>query len=462
MSREASDALVFFGATGDLAYKQIFPALQALIRDERLDVPIIGIAKAGWSLDQLKERANDSLSTHGGVDAKWFAKLTGLLRYVDGDYNDASTYVRLRKELKEAKRPLYYLAIPPNLFAVVAEGLAKQGAGLNARLVVEKPFGRNRQSARELDRTLTRLFAEENIFQIDHYLGKEPVQNIYYTRFANSMFEPLWNRIYIDSIQITMAESFGVRDRGKFYDETGAIRDVLQNHMLQVLASLTMDPPTGEECDALRDQKAALLKAVRPLDPAQVVRGQYANYQSVPGVKAGSTVETFVAAKLFIDSWRWAGVPIYLRAGKGLSVTAGEVMVYFKRPPRESFAEIAPPRSGHMRIRIGPDVSIAQGLRVKRPGDTMEGEDVELVLIEQETTFKPPYQRLLGDAMRGIGDLFGRYDIIDAQWRIVEPVLDNASPPIPYAAGGWGPEEANRLIGSDGPWHNPLPPAPHA
>jgi glucose-6-phosphate 1-dehydrogenase len=462
MSREASDALVFFGATGDLAYKQIFPALQALIRDERLDVPIIGIAKAGWSLDQLKERANDSLLAHGGVDAKSFAKLTGLLRYVDGDYNDASTYVRLRQELKEAKRPLYYLAIPPNLFAVVAEGLVKQGAGLNARLVVEKPFGRNRQSARQLDRTLARLFAEENIFQIDHYLGKEPVQNILYTRFANSMFEPLWNRIYIDSIQITMAESFGVRDRGKFYDETGAIRDVLQNHMLQVLASLTMDPPTGEECDALRDQKAALLKSVRPLDPAQVVRGQYVNYQSVPGVKPGSTVETFVAAKLFIDSWRWAGVPIYLRAGKGLSVTAGEVMVYFKRPPRESFAEIAPPRSGHMRIRIGPDVSIAQGLRVKRPGDTMEGDDVELVLIEQETTFKPPYQRLLGDAMRGIGDLFGRYDIIDAQWRIVEPVLDNASPPIPYAAGGWGPEEANRLIGSDGPWHNPLPPAPHA
>jgi glucose-6-phosphate 1-dehydrogenase len=461
MTRPVSDAIVFFGATGDLAYKQIFPALQGLIRDEGLDVPIIGIAKAGWTLGQLKARAKDSLLAHGGLDAKAFAKLTSLLRYVDGDYNDPSTYMQLHQKLKEVRRPLHYLAIPPSLFATVAEGLAKQSSGGDARLIVEKPFGHNRESARQLDRILNRFFPEENIFRIDHYLGKEPVQNILYTRFANSMFEPVWNRIYIDSIQITMAESFGVRDRGKFYDETGAIRDVLQNHMLQVLANLTMDPPTGEECDALRDQKAALLKAVRPLDPAQVVRGQYANYQSVPGVKPGSTVETFVAAKLFIDSWRWAGVPIYLRAGKGLPVTAGEVMVYFKRPPRESFAEAAPPRSGHMRIRIGPDVSVAQGLRVKRPGDTMEGEDVELVLTEQETSFKPPYQRLLGDAMRGIGDLFGRHDIVDAQWRIVEPALDKASAPVPYAPGSWGPDDADRLIGSDGPWHNPLPPAPH-
>ena len=462
MSQPVSDAIVFFGATGDLAYKQIFPALQGLVGDEGLDVPIIGVAKAGWTLDQLKARAKESLLSHGGVNAKAFARLTSLLRYVDGDYNDSATYVALRHELGEARRPLHYLAIPPSLFARVAEGLSKQGAGLDARLVVEKPFGRSRESARQLDRILNRFFPEENIFRIDHYLGKEPVQNILYTRFANSIFEPVWNRIYIDSIQITMAESFGVQDRGKFYDETGAIRDVFQNHMLQVLANLTMDPPTGEEYDALRDQKAALLKAVRPLDPAHAVRGQYAGYQSVPGVKPGSTVETFVAAKLFIDSWRWSGVPIYLRAGKGLSVTAGEVIVYFKRPPRESFAESAPPRSGHMRIRIGPDVSVAQGLRAKRPGDTMEGEDVELVLTEQETTFKPPYQRLLGDAMRGVGDLFGRHDIVDAQWRIVEPALDNATPPIPYAPGSWGPDEANQLIGPDGPWHDPLPPAPHA
>ena len=457
MRRPVSDAIVFFGATGDLAYKQIFPSLQGLVRDEGLDIPIIGVAKAGWSLDQLKARAKDSLSNHGGLDTNAFVKLISLLRYVDGDYNDPATYMRLRQELKDARRPLHYLAIPPSLFATVAEGLAQQGEGTNARLVIEKPFGHNRESARQLDRILNRFFPEENIFRIDHYLGKEPVQNILYTRFANSMFEPIWSRTHINNIQITMAESFGVQDRGRFYDETGAIRDVFQNHLLQVLANLTMDPPTGEENDAVRTQKAALLKAVRPLEAAQVVRGQYASYQSVPGVKSGSTVETFVAAKLFIDSWRWAGVPIYIRAGKALAATATEVMVDFKRPPRETFTESISPASGHMRMRISPDVHIALGLRVKHPGEGMQGQDVELVLSEQETVFLPPYQRLLGDAMRGIEDLFGRQDIVDAQWRIVEPILDEAAPPIPYARGSWGPEEADQLIGSDGPWHNPMP-----
>jgi len=457
MRRPVSDAIVFFGATGDLAYKQIFPSLQGLVRDEGLDIPIIGVAKAGWSLDQLKARAKDSLSNHCGLDTNAFVKLISLLRYVDGDYNDPATYMRLRQELKDARRPLHYLAIPPSLFATVAEGLAQQGEGTNARLVIEKPFGHNRESARQLDRILNRFFPEENIFRIDHYLGKEPVQNILYTRFANSMFEPIWNRTHINNIQITMAESFGVQDRGRFYDETGAIRDVFQNHLLQVLANLTMDPPTGEENDAVRTQKAALLKAVRPLEAAQVVRGQYASYQSVPGVKSGSTVETFVAAKLFIDSWRWAGVPIYIRAGKALAATATEVMVDFKRPPRETFTESISPASGHMRMRISPDVHIALGLRVKHPGEGMQGQDVELVLTEQETVFLPPYQRLLGDAMRGIEDLFGRQDIVDAQWRIVEPILDEAAPPIPYARGSWGPEEADQLIGSDGPWHNPMP-----
>jgi len=457
MRRPVSDAIVFFGATGDLAYKQIFPALQGLVRDEGLDIPIIGVAKAGWSLDQLKARAKDSLCSHGGLDPKSFAKLTSLLRYVDGDYNDPATYARLRQELKEATRPLHYLAIPPSLFATVAEGLAKSAAGTDARLVVEKPFGRNRESARQLDRILNRFFPEENIFRIDHYLGKEPVQNILYTRFANAMFEPMWNRIYINNIQITMAESFGVQDRGKFYDETGAIRDVFQNHMLQVLANLTMDPPTGEESDAVRDQKAALLKAVRPLDSALVVRGQYAGYQSVPGVKSGSTVESFVAAKLFIDSWRWAGVPIYIRAGKALPLTVAEIIVDFKRPPRNTFAEIVSPASGHTRMRISPDVNIALGLRVKHPGERMEGQDVELILTEQEEAFVPPYQRLLGDAMHGIGDLFGRQDIVDAQWRIVDPILDEIAPPIIYEQGSWGPAEAKELIGPDGPWHNPKP-----
>ncbi len=462
MSREVSDAIVFFGATGDLAYKQIFPSLQGLIRDEGLDVPIIGVAKSGWSLDQLKERAKDSLSSHGALDTKAFAKLTNLLRYVDGDYNDPSTYAQLRQELKDARRPLHYLAIPSSLFATVAEGLANQSAGMDARLVVEKPFGRDRKSARDLDRILNRLFPEENIFRIDHYLGKEPVQNILYTRFANSVFEPIWNRIYVSSIQITMAESFGVQDRGKFYDETGAVRDVFQNHMLQVLANLTMDPPAGGECDSLRDQKAELLKAVRPLDAAHVVRGQYAGYQTVPGVKPGSAVETFVAAKLFIDSWRWASVPIYIRAGKGLPVTAAEIMVNFKNPPRATFAESGSQAPGHMRIRISPDVSIALGLRIKQPGESMQGKDVELILTEQTAAFIPPYQRLLGDAMHGIGELFGRHDIVDAQWRIVEQVLDGPAPPVTYKQGSWGPKDADRLIGADGPWHDPQSTVPRS
>ena len=457
MATVPSDALVFFGATGDLAYKQIFPSLLGLVRDEGLNVPIIGVAKAGWNLDQLKARAADSLQHHGGGDPKAIQQLLGLLRYVDGDYSDASTFTTLRNQLGQAQRPLHYLAVPPSLFATVARALAKSGCAEGARLVIEKPFGHNRATSRTLSRLLSQSFPEESIFRIDHYLGKEPVQNIVYTRFANSMFEPLWNRDYVSSIQITMAEDFGVQDRGHFYDETGALRDVVQNHMLQVLAQLTMDPPTGEEHEALRDQKAALLKATRPLEPSDVVRGQYAGYQSVPGVRAGSTVETFVALKLFIDSWRWAGVPIYVRAGKMLPATATEIMVQFKRPPRETFDELVPISSGHVRMRISPDVHIAMGVRVKLPGERMVGEDVEMILTEHAPNLMPPYQRLLGDAMRGLGELFGRDDIVDAQWRIVEPVLDDATPVYPYESGTWGPEEAQALIGRDGPWRNPNP-----
>ena len=459
MANFQSDALVFFGATGDLAYKQIFPALQRLIRDEGLNVPIIGVAKSGWNLDQLKARAKDSLEHHGGIDQAAFKKMSDLLHYVDGDYVDTATFAQVRKELGSAKQPLHYLAIPPSLFGAVAEGLAKSGCGDNARLVVEKPFGHDLESAGQLNRILHQYFAEERIFRIDHYLGKEPVQNIVYTRFANPIFEPIWNRTYVRSIQITMAEEFGVQDRGRFYDEAGAIRDVVQNHMLQVLANLTMDPPTGEDHEATRDAKASLLKAIRPLTSESIVRGQYNGYRSVPGVAPGSTVETFVAVKLNIDTWRWAGVPIYIRAGKVLPVTATEVVVEFRRPPRETFGEIVPTTSSHMRIRVSPDISIALGVRVKLPGEQMVGNDVELTLQRQAAADEPPYQRLLGDAMRGIGELFARQDLVEAQWRVVQPILGNVTPVYTYDQGTWGPDEAIQLIGSDGPWVNPRVPA---
>ena len=450
-----SDAFVFFGATGDLAYKQIFPALEGLIRDEGFNLPIVGVAKAGWNLDQLKARAKDSLEKHGDLDRDAFGKLTSLLRYVDGDYNDPNTFAQLRKELGTAKQPLHYLAIPPTLFATVAEGLAASGCADDARVVVEKPFGRNLASAQELNRILHRYFPEERIFRIDHFLGKEPVQNILYIRFANPMFEPIWNRNYVRSIQITMAENFGVEDRGKFYDEAGAVRDVVQNHLLQVLANLTMDPRTGEDHDASRDQKAALLKAVRPLAPSEVVRGQYNGYRSVPGVAAASTVETYVALRLFIESWRWSGVPIYIRAGKMLPVTATEIFVEFKRPPMETFGEIVPGNSAHLRMRISPDIAIGMGVRVKTPGERMTGSDVELALTEQAADDTPPYQRLLADAMRGLTDLFARQDLVEAQWRAVEPILGNVTPLYHYEPGAWGPEEAHQLIAGDGPWIDP-------
>ncbi len=456
MTNAASDALVFFGATGDLAYKQIFPALQGLVRDEGFNLPIVGVAKAGWNLEQLKARAKDSLEKHGGIDQAAFEKLLNLLCYVDGDYNDANTFTQLRQQLGKAQRPLHYLAIPPSLFGTVAANLAKGGCAANARVVVEKPFGRDLASAQELSRILHEFFPEENIFRIDHYLGKEPVQNILYTRFANPNFEPLFNRDHVRSIQITMAEGFGVEDRGKFYDEVGAMRDVVQNHMLQVLASLTMDPPTGEDHDAVRDRKAELLKAVRPLAPDTVVRGQYEGYRSVPGVKPGSSVETFVAVRLYVDSWRWAGVPIYIRAGKMLPVTCTEATVEFKRPPQETFGEHVPLNSAHMRIRISPDVAIAVGVRVKIPGERRVGRDVELEMHRQAADDMPPYERLLGDAMRGNSELFSRQDLVEAQWRIVDPILGNVTPFYSYLPGTWGPEEAGQLIGNDGPWADPV------
>jgi len=451
----SSDALVFFGATGDLAYKQIFPALLGLVLHEGFNLPIIGVAKAGWNLDQFKARAMDSLEHHGGGDPQALEKLMGLLRYVDGDYDDLNTFTELRKQLGDAQRPLHYLAIPPSLFATVAENLAKSGCAVNARVVVEKPFGRDLASAEELSNTLHQYFAEKDIFRIDHYLGKEPVQNILYTRFANPIFEPIWNRDHIRCIQITMAEDFGVQDRGKFYDSVGALLDVVQNHMLQITANLTMDPPTGEDHDAMRDRKSELLRAVKPLTPESIVRGQYNGYRSVPGVAPGSPVETFVAIKLEIDSWRWAGVPIYIRAGKMLPVTCTEALVEFKRPPKETFGEIVPCTSAHMRIRVSPDLSIGLGVRVKTPGERMVGHDVELELRSQAANSVPPYERLLGDAMRGNSEQFSRQDLVEAQWRIVGPVLGYNTPFYSYEPGTWGPEEARQLIGNDGPWMDP-------
>ncbi|MGE5176525.1 MAG: glucose-6-phosphate dehydrogenase [Hyphomicrobiales bacterium] len=450
-----SDVLVFFGATGDLAAKEIFPALQSMIRHGRLGVPVIGVAFESMSKDEFVALARSRLEAHGGVDEKIFATLAASLQYVGGDYNDAATFRRLHDAIGAATRPLHYLAIPPSLFGTVAEGLAAAGATKNARVVVEKPFGRDLGSARALTQTLRRHFPEDAIFRIDHFLGKEPVQNLLYFRFANSFLEPIWNRDHVRSIQITMAEDFGVKGRGKFYEEAGAIRDVVQNHLLQVAALLTMEPPAWPGRDALLDAKVAALRAMDPLRTDAIVRGQFRGYRDEKGVAKDSPVETYAALRITLDTWRWAGVPLYIRTGKCLPVTATEVRVTLRRAPVDLFGDVAGGPPNQVLLRLGPDVTITLCARAKRAGEAMEGEPIAMRAVHQLDGAMLPYERLLGDALNGDPTLFTREDGVEAAWRIVDPVAGSRERPIEYAPGTWGPKEANGLLDPGDRWYDP-------
>jgi glucose-6-phosphate 1-dehydrogenase len=458
MRTSHSDALVVYGVTGDLAHKMIFPALYAMVKRGTLDVPVIGVAFPKWTLERLHKRVAHSIRQSGGIDNKAaFHRLLALLKYVNGDYNDPNTFAAIKQSLGKARRPAHYLAIPPSLFETVIKGLGAAGLAQNARVVVEKPFGRDLASARALNRVAQSVFPEDSIFRIDHFLGKEAIMNILYFRFANSFLEPIWNRNYVSSVQITLSESFGVGKRGAFYESAGCLRDVIQNHLFQIVALLAMEPPAGRHFGEVQTEKTTVFKAIRPLEPVDMVRGQYAGYRQEDAVAKNSGVETFCALRLFIDSWRWDGVPWYLRSGKFLPDTATEILVELKPPPQKLFADAAK-GTGHgnyLRFRLSPNAEIALAARVKLAGEEFIGEQRELYLLEQQPGEESPYERLLGDAMKGDGKLFTREDAVEAAWTVVDKVLKHHPRALPYKRGTWGPKQADALIAADGGWHNP-------
>ena len=456
----ASDALVLFGVTGDLAHKMIFPALYAMAKRGALEVPLVGVASSPWSLAQLRARATDAIRKAGPIDnQRALRRLLSQLRYVSGDYNDPATFTALKRTLAGARRPAHYLAIPPVLFETVIKGLGTAGLADRARVIVEKPFGRDLASARELNRVARSVFPEDSIFRIDHFLGKEAIMNILYFRFANSFLEPIWNRNYVASVQVTLSEKFGVNGRGAFYETAGCLRDVIQNHLFQIVALLAMEPPPYRGYGAVHNEKAAVFRAMRPLQPADLVRGQYDGYRREPAVARNSDVETFCALRLFIDSWRWEGVPWYLRSGKLLAENGAEVLVQLKPPPQRLFADSAPVngRANYLRFQLSPNSAVALAARVKRAGKEYVGDQGELYLVEEQPGEEAPYERLLSDAMAGNGALFTREDAVEAAWVVVDRVLKTHPRVRPYKPGSWGPKAADALIAADGGWHNPAP-----